>query len=256
MTPDILCVVNGFNVQYPIEVYRFFKQIGARYIGFLPLVEPMAKAPVGVSPGSVPAEAFGRFLCTIFDEWQDRDIGRIKVQIFEEAAGTALGRDHELCIFRPTCGDVPVLEYQGDFFSCDHFADNGHRLGNIQDTPLRDLLDCPELVTFGRNKLDRLPRYCRECEYLVLCYGECPKNRLIRTPDGEEGLNYLCSGYRLFFRHSQPFLKMLASLQSGQAREGHKPPTVSMTGQTHIGRNDPCPCGSGKKYKKCCLLKE
>ena len=256
VTPDILCVVNALNVQYPIEVYRFFKQIGARYIGFLPLVEPQAKAPTGVSPSSVPAEAFGRFLCEIFDEWQDRDIGRIKVQIFEEAARTALGQAHEVCIFRPTCGDVPVLEYQGDFFSCDHFVDAGHRLGNIRDTPLVELLECPELITFGRNKLDHLPSYCRECEYLALCYGECPRNRFIRTPDGEEGLNYLCSGYRFFFRQSQPFLKMLANLRREQAREGSRLPTGTGAGRTRVGRNDPCPCGSGKKYKKCCLLKE
>jgi uncharacterized protein len=259
MTPDILCVVNAHNVQYATEVYRFFKQIKARYIGFLPLVEPRPKASGGVSRRSVPAEAFGQFLCTIFDEWQDRDIGRIKVQIFEEAAKTALGQEHELCIFRPTCGDVPVLEHQGDFFSCDHFVDAEHHLGNIRDTPLAELLESPELMTFGRNKLDQLPRYCRDCEVLDLCHGECSKNRFIRTPDGEEGLNYLCEGYRVFFNHSRPFVRELANLWRRQTLKGRVPHTGNGAGsarRTRIGRNDPCPCGSGKKYKKCCLRKE
>jgi uncharacterized protein len=257
ITPDILCVVNAYNVQYPTQVYRFFKQIKARYIGFLPLVEPRPEAERGVSRMTVPAEAFGRFLCTIFDEWQRRDIGRIKVQIFEEAAKTALDQAHELCIFRPICGDVPVIEHNGDFFSCDHFVDPEHHLGNIGDSSLIELLESPELITFGQNKSDGLPHYCRTCEVLAMCHGECPRNRFIRTPDGEEGLNYLCAGYRQFFNHSLPFLKELAGLWHRQPLERNRPYTGAGANpaRTKTGRNDPCVCGSGKKYKKCCLGK-
>jgi uncharacterized protein len=152
-----------------------------------------------------------------------------------------------------------VLEHQCDFFSCDHFVDVEHHLGNIRDTPLAELLESPELITFGRNKLDQLPRYCRDCEVLDLCHGERPKNRLIRTPDGEEGLNYLCEGYRVFFNHSRPFVRELANLWRRHSLEGRVPHTETGAGstrRTRIGRNDPCPCGSGKKYKKCCLRKE
>ena len=257
MTPDILCVVNAHNVQYPLQVYRFFKQIKARYIGFLPLVEPQPKAENGVSPASVPAEAFGKFLCAVFDEWQDRDIGRIKVQIFEEAAKTAFDQEHDLCIFRQTCGDVPVIEHNGDFFSCDHFVDPAHQLGNIRDSPLLELLEMPELIAFGREKSDALPRYCRTCEVLDMCHGECPKNRFIRTPDGEEGLNYLCAGYKLFFNHCRAFVNELASLWRRQTLEPQRQ-GKGVEGnpvRAKIGRNDPCFCGSGKKYKKCCLGK-
>ncbi|MBN1850954.1 MAG: anaerobic sulfatase maturase [Deltaproteobacteria bacterium] len=254
LTPDILCVVNAFNVQYPSQVYGFFKEIKARYIGFLPLVEPEADEESGVSPGTVPAEAFGQFLCTVFDEWKDQDIGTIKVQIFEEAVKTALDEEHELCIFRNTCGDVPVLEQNGDFYSCDHFVDPQHRLGNIQDTPLIDLLEDPELISFGQNKWTTLPRYCRTCDVLSMCYGECPKNRFIQTPEGEKGLNYLCSGYKGFFHHCRPFVQQLAALRQRQIREEqHAAPAVGAIARSKIGRNDPCPCGSGKKYKKCCL---
>ena len=208
---DILCVVNAHNVLFPLDIYRYFKQIGADYVSFLPLVDPKPDTRNGVSDLTVPADAWGEFLCTIFDEWVSQDIGNIKVQIFEEVARTAFGQEHSLCIFRPTCGDIPVIEHNGDFYSCDHFVDEKHHLGNIVETPLVELLESPEQRTFGQAKLDSLPRYCRECEVKAMCHGECPKNRFIRTPDGEEGLNYLCAGYKRFFSHCQPFVKDVAA---------------------------------------------
>jgi uncharacterized protein len=168
---DILCVVHAQNVQYPTRVYRFFKQIQAQYIEFLPLVEPQPEQEGGVSNRTVPAEALGNFLCTIFDEWMRQDIERIKVQIFEEAARTAFGQEHSLCIFRKTCGDVPVVEHNGDFFSCDHFVNTEHRLGNIEEAPLVDFLESPAQRAFGQAKWDTLPRYCQACEVLNMCHG-------------------------------------------------------------------------------------
>lgn len=254
---DILCVVNSYNVQYPAEVYRFFRQIGARYIGFLPLVEPQPQAEAGVSLRTVPADAFGAFLCTVFDEWMSKDIGRIQVQIIEEATRTAFGQEHSLCIFRQTCGDIPVIEHNGDFFACDHFVDPEHRLGNIQESPLAALLESPEQKAFGQAKLDGLPRYCRQCEALDMCNGECPKNRILYTPDGEFGLNYLCTAYKRFFTHCRPFIEQLAALWQRQIREqgSQSQPNRSEREKPKTGRNDPCPCGSGRKYKKCCLKK-
>ncbi len=254
---DILCVVHAGNVRHPTEVYRFFKQIGARYIGFLPLVEPRPDGEGGVSNRTVPSEAWGSFLCTLFDEWKSYDIERIKVQIFEEAARTAFGQDHALCLFRKTCGDVPVVEHNGDFFSCDHFVDKKHRLGNIREIPLVDLLESPAQRSFGRAKADTLPGYCRACEVLDMCRAGCPKDRILRTPDGEGGLNYLCAGYKRFFTHCRPFVAELSALSSRQPLEPQTPlvqAKVTRTGPK-AGRNDPCPCGSGRKYKKCCLGK-
>ncbi len=254
---DILCVVNADNVRRPAEVYRFFKQIEAPYVSFLPLVEPRPDTETGVSPLSVPAETWGDFLCTIFDEWVSEDIGRIKVQIFEEAARTAFGQEHSLCIFRLTCGDIPVVEHNGDFFSCDHFVDAEHRLGNIRQTPLVELLESPVQKAFGQAKLDTLPDYCRVCDVRTMCNGECPKNRFCRTPDGQAGLNYLCSGYKRFFTHCRPFVSQVAAQWRRQSLEQPVPPAPvagSRTGH-EVGRNDPCPCGSGLKYKKCCLGK-
>ena len=213
---EVLCVVNTFNVQFPLKIYRFFKKINAQYITFLPLVDPQPGTTNGVSDISVPTEMWGRFLCTIFDEWIDRDIGRVKVQIFEEALRTAFNQEHSLCIFRPTCGDIPVLEHNGDFYSCDHFVDKDHLLGNLKTTSLAELLESSKLKEFGNEKLLSLPKYCLECVVRDMCHGECPKNRILSTPDGEPGLNYLCTGYKSFFTHCKPFVSKVAELWSQQ----------------------------------------
>ena len=253
---DILCVVHAGNVRHPLEVYRFFKEIEANYVGFLPLVESRPDRR-GVGDRTAPAEAFGDFLCAIFDEWLSNDIGRVKVQIFEEAIATAFGQDHALCIFRKTCGDIPVVEHNGDFFSCDHFVDAEHLLGNIKETPLVELLESPSQRAFGRAKLDGLPRFCKACEVLTMCNGGCPKDRFLHTPDGEGGLNYLCAGYKRFFALCRPFVAELAALRQRRHLEGQ---TISTPAETErlgpkTGRNDPCPCGSGRKYKRCCMGK-
>ena len=254
---DILCVVNAYNVRNPIQVYRFFKQIKAKYVGFLPLVEREPDAVSGVSERTVPAKALGAFLCAIFDEWKTHDIGQVIVQNIEEVAKTALGQEHALCIFRKTCGDCPVVEHNGDFFSCDHFVDAKHRLGNISETSLADLLESPAQRRFGQAKFDTIPRYCRECEVLVMCHGGCPKDRFIKTPDGEAGLNYLCEGYKSFFNHCRPFVTELAAQRRRRSLEPQttQGPAPSTRTRPKTGRNDPCPCGSGRKYKKCCLGK-
>jgi uncharacterized protein len=206
---------------------------------------------------TVPSEAFGAFLCTIFDEWTSHDIGEVRIQIFEETAGTALGREHTLCIFKKTCGDVPVIEHNGDFFTCDHFVDKEHLIGNIRETRLVDLIEGPRQRAFGQAKWDTLPPYCLECQVLPLCNGGCPKDRILRTPDGKAGLNYLCAGYKRFFNHCRPFLAELSALQDRGTLQEPMPSRPAMRPQAHprTGRNDPCPCGSGRKYKKCCMGK-
>jgi uncharacterized protein len=218
---EILCVVNAHNVLFPLEVYRFFRQLEAQYITFLPLVEPSPGSETGVSEATVPSEAFGDFLCTI----------------------------------KKICGGVPVVEHNGDFYSCDHFVDKEHFLGNIQKTQLVELLDSKEQKAFGQAKMDTLPRYCLECEVRDMCNGECPKNRFIKTPDGEDGLNYLCKGYKNFFTHCRPFVDEVAALwrQQNPEKSKHQANTRSGGITPKVGRNDPCPCGSGKKYKNCCM---
>ncbi len=178
---------------------------------FLPLVERSPGEPGGVSPETLSAEAWGDFLCSVFDEWVASDIGRVKVQVIEEAARTAFGQEHSLCVFRPVCGDIPVVELNGDFYACDQYVDPEHRVGNIRETPLAKLVDSPAQRAFGRAKRDTLPRVCRECEVLAMCNGECPKNRFVPAPGGEPGLNYLCAGYKKFFAHARTFVDAVAA---------------------------------------------
>ena len=209
ITSEILCVLNSHNTGHPLTVYDFFKELGAEFMTFLPLVEPKPDSCSGVSPDSVNALEFGNFLISVFDIWVARDIGKIKIQIFEEAARTAFSQEHTLCIFKVSCGGVPVVEHNGDFYSCDHFVNKEHFLGNIKDVSLAEFLDSPEQKAFGQAKSLKLPGYCMKCNVKEMCNGECPKNRFIFTHDGEPGLNYLCPGYKLFFNHCRPFVEAL-----------------------------------------------
>jgi len=254
ISSDILCVVHEHNVRRPLAVYRFFKEIGADYLQFLPLVERRDGGEV--SPETVPPEAYGAFLRAIFHEWIRQDIGRIGIQLFDESARPFLGMEHALCLFRETCGDFPVIEHNGDFYSCDHFVDREHYIGNIREKPLVEMLESPAQREFGNRKRDALPRYCRECDVLAMCNGGCPKDRFARTPEGEAGLNYLCAGLKGFFTHSRPYLQQLASFrQAGEPMERlmHLLRSEDARDSRQTGRNDPCPCGSGRKYKHCCL---
>jgi len=205
--PEILCVVSSENVKYPVGIYNLFKEAGAKFMTFLPLVERDINSPTGVSDRSVPPDEFGYFLSSVFDEWVENDVGNIKVQIFEEAARCAFNQEHTLCIFRVNCGGVPVVEHNGDFYSCDHYVSRDHLLGNINTTSLADLLESDRQIAFGMAKSHTLPDYCKQCEVIQMCNGECPRNRFTYTPDGKAGLNYLCRGYRYFFNHCQPFVE-------------------------------------------------
>lgn len=206
---EILCVVHSGNVKYPLVVYNFFKELGAKYLTFLPLVEKLHGKESGVSRASVLSHEFGSFLTTIFDEWIENDIGIVKIQIFEESFRPAFSQEHTLCIFKEKCGGVPVVECNGDFYSCDHYVDSEHLIGNLTEGSIARFLDDDKQLAFGEAKLNSLPHYCKECEVRPMCNGECPKNRFISTPDGESGLNYLCSGYKSFFTHCRPFVEAI-----------------------------------------------
>ncbi len=252
---NILCVVNRINADHPLEVYRFFKSEGVQFIQFIPAVERTPDG--GVTDWTVRPHQWGDFLCTIFDEWVRNDVGKIFVQQFEVALEAWLGLEPSLCVHAKTCGNCLAMEHNGDLFSCDHFVYPEFYLGNITETPLAQLVASPFQRKFGLDKWDKLPRYCRKCPVLFACNGGCPKDRFIKTPDGEDGLNYLCAGYKQFFTHIDPYMRLMANLiRQGQPawlivdilRQKEQP-------KRKIGPNEPCPCGSGKKFKKCCMGK-
>jgi len=232
---NVLCTIHARNADHPLEVYRFFRdELGARYIQFIPIVEratvttlPIANQGWGglrgkdrplykqegnlVTERTVKAEKFGQFLIGVFDEWVKRDVGTVYVITFDVALGSFLGQ-HNACIVSPTCGGALAMEHNGDVYSCDHYVEPEHLLGNVEDTPLEALVASEKQQRFGRSKFETLPKYCKECPVLFACYGECPRNRFTKTPDGEEGLNYLCAGYRAFFTHIAPSMRAMAGL--------------------------------------------
>ena len=265
---NILCVVNKHNAEHPKEVYDYFKELGAEFMQFIPAVEHFGGK--NVSPRSVTARQYGKFLCTIFDEWVVNDIGRIFVQIFDVALEAWLGYNPSLCVFNETCGDALAIEHNGDLYSCDHFVTPDYHVGNIAENTIAEMVDSTFQRKFGTDKQDTLPEYCRSCEVKFVCNGGCPKNRFIKTPTGEDGLNYLCAGYKQFFNHIDEPMKMMASaLQAGRPANSIMPilrqrRQEKIQGNTarasqvsqKVGRNSPCPCGSGRKYKQCCLNKQ
>ncbi len=259
---NILCAVNSTNADRPLEVYRFFRdELIAQYIQFIPIVE--RENETGFQEGntvtdrSVRPEQWGRFLVAIFDEWIKGDVGRMFVLNFDAALAGWLGMAGTVCVFGPTCGLGVALEHNGDLYSCDHFVEPDHFLGNILETPLIELVSSEKQRRFGMAKRDTLPRYCRACEFLAICNGECPKNRFVMTPDGEAGLNYLCEGYRGFFSHADRPMRMMADLLRQRRSADEVMPMLAAEErgpykQAKVGRNTLCPCGSGLKYKKCC----
>lgn len=238
---NVLCTVHAANESHPIEVYRYFRDIlYAHYLQFIPIVEraqtidlPLAengwragsrgKRTVlyrqhgdQVTSRSANPLSYGRFLIEIFDEWVSHDVGQVFVQDFDVALGNILGH-HTLCVHAPECGTAIAVEHNGDVYSCDHYVEPGFQLGNVANASLQAMVTSPAQRSFGRAKLDTLPRQCVECPVRWACHGGCPKDRFATTSAGEQGLNHLCPGYLAFFTHIQPDTERMARLlQAGR----------------------------------------
>ena len=273
---NTLTVVNDHNARQPMEVYRFLKEVGDGHMQFIPAVErlpdgdaknlgldlaipPFADdrtASSQLTPWSVSPKRLADFYIRIFDEWVRNDVGKVFVQFFDVALGNWLGAGSGLCQFSPTCGMAGALEHNGDLYCCDHYVYPRHKLGNIMETPLAELMASASQQRFGSAKLDSLPECCTACEVRPACHGDCPKHRFAETPDGKQRLSYLCAAYKRIFSHMAPYLSIMAEL----IRAGRPASDVmGIVRQQEVnqrpsapGRNAPCPCGSGKKYKRCC----
>lgn len=215
---NAMAVVNDYNADHPLEFYRFFKQIGCRYLQFTPVVERITPQgtlaspldPEGtVTPMSVTPEQWGNFLIAIFDEWVRTDVGEIFVQLFDATLANWVGVTPGVCTMAQSCGHAAVMEYNGDVYSCDHFVFPAYRLGNIHTHSVISMMTSEAQHRFGSLKRANLPTQCRECPWLFACNGECPKNRFATTSTGEPHLNYLCAGYRRFFAHVAPYMSFM-----------------------------------------------
>jgi uncharacterized protein len=270
---NILCTVNAANEKHGRTVYRFFRdELGAKWVQFIPIVERASAETLEIAnlgwsdqPGrkrllytqtgnlvtqrSVGGEQYGRFLVDVFEEWLRHDVGKVYVQLFDVTLEACFGR-HLSCIHAPTCGYGPALEYNGDLYSCDHFVEPKHKLGNIHETDMLQLVASPQQRKFGLDKRATLTGQCRHCAVRPLCNGGCPKDRFTLSRDGEPGHNYLCPGLELFFTHTRPAMTTMARL----LQQGRAPSDVMALVAAEDARRGPykpCPCGSGRKFRFC-----
>ena len=268
---NTLTCVQKDNSYQPLKVYNFLKDIGSQFMQFIPIVErkatnadehlslvkPSYDKAAEVTDWSVEPFQYGKFLTEIFDEWVRKDVGKYFVQIFDTSLEIWYSDHSSLCIFQETCGDAMAIEHNGDIYSCDHFVYPENKLGNLMQESLDKIINSEQQTKFGNDKKDTLPQYCKDCEVKFACNGECPKHRFAFTPDGEYGLNYLCAGYKHFFNHIDPYMNFM----SKQLYQKLPPANVMAWVKEkdngfpnfNVGRNDDCPCGSGKKFKNCCM---
>ncbi|MGF1887599.1 anaerobic sulfatase maturase [Photobacterium profundum] len=268
---NTLTVLNSENVKYPDEVYDFLTGIGSTFLQFIPIVERSAKQvteeglylvspdyqeEADVTEWSVPSLAYGQFLNRVFDRWVKKDVGRIFVNTFDSTLATWCNQPSGICVQSETCGHAFILESNGDMYNCDHFVYPEHKLGNIHTDTIRDMNQLDVAVKFGQDKKDTLTLQCRRCEYRSACHGGCPKHRFARSKSGQPGHNYFCTGLEAFFKHTESKMKTMRDLLArGRPASDiiyldlqQKLSTNTFSG----GRNSPCPCGSGKKLKRCC----
>ena len=230
VTFSTLTTVNRKNALHPLEVYRFLRdEVETSYMQFIPCVEPrrfenpvpgnpaenaQAEATsqrtrlrqlfLGVTEWSVGSEDWGKFLAQIFDEWHDRDKGRVKINLFESMIAQLQGLPPLTCTSSPFCGKNVVLERDGHVYACDHYVYPEYEIGTVGKQSLGEMVFSLKQLEFGLAKHNSLARECRSCRHLKLCWGECPRTRIVRTRPGEGSLSYLCQGWKKFFDHAVP----------------------------------------------------
>jgi uncharacterized protein len=263
---NTLTTLHSANAGRPLEVYRFLRDdCGSRYHQYIPIIERVdddegwsswrdrplyTQTGQRVSSRSVTPEQYGRFLIEVFEDWVRGDVGEVYVQMFDVALANWVGTPPGLCVHSETCGLALALEHTGDLYSCDHFVEPAHRLGNIREKHMLELVSSQQQQVFGSDKRDQLPDYCLDCDVRFACHGGCPKDRFLETPDGDTGLNYLCAGYKAFFHHVERPMRIMARLIAAN-RAPSEIVAFYRAEDMKRGRNDPCPCGSGRKWKHC-----
>ena len=270
---NVLTTMHAANGGRGAEVYRFLRDdLGAEYMQFIPVIERttaelldianegwgdnVTGRPLYTQQGdlvtdrSIGPEQYGRFLIDVFEEWVRRDVGHVYVQMFDTALANWVGEPGGMCVHAETCGLQLALEHNGDLYSCDHYVEPDHLLGNIKTTRMLELVASQQQKQFGQNKRDSLTRYCLDCDVRFACNGGCPKDRFARSPYGEPGQHYLCAGYKTFFHHVDRPMRLMAELLATD-RAPAELIDVYAAEDAHRSRNDPCTCGNGRKWKHC-----
>jgi uncharacterized protein len=246
---NILTVIQRHNGSHPSEIYNALKEFGTKHIQFIPIVERTGDA--NVSSRSVLPDQYGDFMIAVFDEWLSHDIGRIHIQQFESALSTTMGYGATVCVHAKQCGRALALEHNGNLYACDHYVSDDYSIGNIESQPYAELVDGDVQTAFGQAKEKELTDRCKRCDVRHLCNGGCPAHQFVPIRNEAFEHNYLCNGYKAFFRHIQPYMNAMAQAlrNNSPANQYHR---FLPDHKLRPVRNSPCPCGSGKKFKKCC----
>lgn len=247
---NVLVTLNSENTSKGKEIYRFLVNRGVRYIQFIPILE---RKPDGlIADFACSPDQFGTFMADVYSCWKEQDVGKVSVRYIDDLLHYFLYRRSPICCNSSKCANAFVLEWNGDLFACDHFVFKEWLIGNITREPLEQLLTSPVLEKFARLKTD-LPEECRKCNYLQYCHGGCPKHH-VPIGTNPARVNYFCQAYKTFFAIALNEMKHLAEVlrsKGGQKRLASEQQRSYPPGKK-VGRNDPCPCGSGRKYKLCC----
>ena len=212
---NILTLLTDKNIHHPDELWNFFSR----------------------TDFSVKGSEVGKFYCAILDRWMKEGIPKVSVRLFEDLLIYHFHRRHVSCCFMGSCESYLVVEHNGDVYPCDFFVYPDWKLGSIISNEINDLIEAPRRKDFAAMK-GELPEACRSCRLLQFCNGDCTKFRQGRD-GGYSEMSAYCESLKMLVAHMEPHLGEIGAYVQGSAG-----------GET--GRNDPCPCGSGKKYKKCC----
>jgi uncharacterized protein len=245
---NILVLVSRANVGGAESVYRYLTGQGFFYHQYIPCVE--FDAAGNLMPYAVTGAEWGEFLCRIFDQWYPRDIHRVSIRHFDSILQKMVDGTADVCTLGRNCCRYFVVEYNGDIYPCDFFVEKAYKIGNIMDTNWADALASDIYKRFGAQKAQWNPE-CRRCDCLNFCSGDCLKHRVF-AGNPPQTLSRLCEGWRQFIRHTRGRFRQLAAEISGRRPARQKRNQRDSSPAPSIGRNAPCPCGSGRKYKRCC----
>jgi uncharacterized protein len=246
---NILTVLNKTNVTKAKELMTFFAEQNFYFLQFIPCMSYKSQHVDQPGVYEITPEEYGSFLCEAFDYWYNDGNPTMSIRFFDNMVNVYVHRDAELCLHRKTCPKTLILEQNGDAYPCDFYLSPEWKIGNIGTDSLRDIMNHPLYERFLQKKPD-LPDKCRSCEWLELCHGGCPRNRGWNEETGQQQTDYFCRSYKQVYAYAHDRMKQLSdTLRERWFVFGMK--------QFYRGkmpnRNEPCACGSGRKFKNCCL---
>ena len=244
---NILTVLGKHNVSQPERLWRFFRSKGFRFLQFIPCLQHAPDGAV-LAPNSPDPDDLADFYCAFFDLYFEDARGRlpVSVRLFDNVLSVLLGYPPAACVYASTCSNQIVFDADGSVYACDWYVLPEWRLGSIMESPLDELLTGERNRAFAERSTRR-PDLCDNCKWLSFCFGGCPLHRSV-TPDGR---SCFCAAYTRLFDYAMPRFQQIArEIHERRSTQERRAPTAA-----HTPPNDPCPCGSGRKFKKCCARK-